>query len=405
MPRVIATSDLHLGACWSDMSRKAKEKRLGDLLKNLDRIVDYAIEQEADVLVIAGDIFHKKGITELIRQEFAKRIRKARHHGVHVVLVAGNHDRVTPGLIPEGADSRVSRIGAYGVTVKGEGLIIAGGSIQVDLIDCKDGEKLGVVAVPYFPQEFLEEKTKDPAEYVNSVFRTRIKEVVQDLRKRGADHVVLVTHGSVEAAITETERKLGDVVDYCLSLESLRSSGADLVIIGHVHKPQEWKNYGVWYPGSIERLDFGEINDQKSFIDAVLRRTDREVKRIPLECRPMFHAELSHKDYGSVDEILRDLREIYGESLKDSLLRVRVRTNLRTSQVRRAIEEEFSPLYVLVERVKEVRQYKAEPVPRPKIEREHLKKCLKDRYPTYEDEIIEEAVNRAIRLAREVESD
>jgi len=62
----------------------------------------------------------------------------------------------------------------------------------------------------------------------------------------------------------------------------------DYVALGHIHKPQDL-NSGqqppVIYPGSIERVDFGEVEDDKFFVIVEVARGRSKVTWHKLEGR------------------------------------------------------------------------------------------------------------------------
>ena len=66
--------------------------RLEDFLNTLDESVDCAIERNADLYVLAGDIYKTRDPSPTHQREFARRIRKLTGAGIQVVMVAGNHD-------------------------------------------------------------------------------------------------------------------------------------------------------------------------------------------------------------------------------------------------------------------------------------------------------------------------
>jgi exonuclease SbcD len=67
----------------------------------------------------------------------------------------------------------------------------------------------------------------------------------------------------------------------------VRNPRLDYVALGHIHKPQNLTNDRkatqndlppVVYPGSIERVDFGEVGDEKYFVIARVGRDQAEVE-------------------------------------------------------------------------------------------------------------------------------
>jgi exonuclease SbcD len=68
--------------------------------------------------------------------------------------------------------------------------------------------------------------------------------------------------------------------DLVLPPALVKDKRLDYVALGHIHKPQNLNEGGhppVIYPGSIERVDFGEAQDKKFFILAAVDKGQTEV--------------------------------------------------------------------------------------------------------------------------------
>jgi exonuclease SbcD len=92
-----------------------------------------------------------------------------------------------------------------------------------------------------------------------------------DEKANPAYPVILTAHASVQGALYGGERSVMLGSDLVLSGSMVRDPRLSYVALGHIHKPQDL-NAGaqppVIYPGSIERVDFGEAADDKFYIIA-----------------------------------------------------------------------------------------------------------------------------------------
>jgi exonuclease SbcD len=106
---------------------------------------------------------------------------------------------------------------------------------------------------------------------------TRIEENILELIETWIEEadpsipIIFTAHASVEGATYGGERLVMLGNDLILSGSLVKNKRFDYVAMGHIHKPQD-VNKGqhppVVYPGSIERVDFGEANDDKFFVIA-----------------------------------------------------------------------------------------------------------------------------------------
>src|SRR5690606_29525963 len=85
--KILHTADWHLG------KRLEKISRLPEQQLVIDEIIDIANEQQADVVLIAGDLFDNFNPATEAVELFYKALKKLSNYGKRpVIAIAGNHD-------------------------------------------------------------------------------------------------------------------------------------------------------------------------------------------------------------------------------------------------------------------------------------------------------------------------
>jgi exonuclease SbcD len=99
-----------------------------------------------------------------------------------------------------------------------------------------------------------------------------VTEVVQRLIETADPDLplILTAHASVGGAKYGSERAVMLGHELVLSNSMIRDPRIDYVALGHIHKHQtvHEAHPPAVYPGSIERIDFGEVKEQKGFVIA-----------------------------------------------------------------------------------------------------------------------------------------
>ena len=112
--------------------------------------------------------------------------------------------------------------------------------------------------------------------------------------------------------------------DLVLPTSLVRDTRLDYVALGHIHKPQNVNEGGhppVIYPGSIERVDFGEAADDRFFVIADVARGKTEVQWRKLDGARRFIdrraiLESDQDVMGTLMAALPDLQSIDGAIIK-----------------------------------------------------------------------------------------
>jgi exonuclease SbcD len=139
--------------------------------------------------------------------------------------------------------------------------------------------------------------------------------------------VVLLAHASVQGAIYGGERSVMLGSDVVLAGSLVKDKRFDYVALGHIHKSQD-VNKGerppVIYPGSIERVDFGEAQDDKFFVIVELEKGNTSFQWRKLEkVRPFFDSWVRLESQEKVMQTL--LAKLPAKAqLKDAIVRLTI---------------------------------------------------------------------------------
>ncbi len=252
--------------------------RVLDFLKSLDTIVDTAIAEKTDLVIFAGDAYRDRSPAPTFQREWGKRIIRLSKAGIRTLLLVGNHD-LSPALGRANAIQEFETLDIPHVTVLAKPAFLS----AVEL-----GLPVQVIAIPWVSRSGLVAATDAGPEEVFTNIEQRLTELVNMWLEKAdpALPVIMTAHASVQGAKFGSERTVMLGADLVLPGSLVRDPRLDYVALGHIHKPQDLNENAhppVIYPGSIERVDFGEAGDDKFFIIADITRGKTKVQWRKLE--------------------------------------------------------------------------------------------------------------------------
>lgn len=345
---ILHLADIHLGM--ENYGRidpaTGLSTRLGDFLRTLNEALDWALQNDVDLVLIAGDIFKNRDPSPTVQREFAKAIRKLSAAAMPVFILVGNHD------VPN-ALSRANTVEIYST------LAIPGVTVAqrpgLHIIETKAGP-VQIIAVPWISRSYLL-SNKDFRNLDPDALNRELLILVETFIDNALDKVdaalptVLTAHASVQGAVFSTEKQimLGQDVVYPKSM--LMDSRVDYVAMGHIHKYQVLSEGRppIVYPGSLERIDFGEEHDPKGFVTVEIgdlpagggvrevRHTFHEVK-----ARPFRTIKVNAGCDQPTEEVLRRIDE-HADKIEGAVIRLVIETtpehqrDLRQDEIRLAL--------------------------------------------------------------------
>jgi len=278
--------------------------RVLDFLKSLDAIVDAAIAEKVDLVIFAGDAYKDRTPAPTFQREWGKRIMRLSQAQILTLLLVGNHD-ISPAIGRAHAIQEFDTLQIPNVRVIAQPQFLKADEL---------GLPIQVIGLPWVSRSGLMASLEMSAADLAEVF-TNIESRVTDLiegwlaQADASLPIILTAHASVQGAKYGSERMVMLGSDLVLPGSLVKDPRLDYVALGHIHKPQdlnEGAHPPVIYPGSIERVDFGEAGDDKFFVIAEIEKRKTQVQWRKLEgIRPFIDRRITLKSSEDVTEALK----------------------------------------------------------------------------------------------------
>lgn len=202
---IIHAADIHLGAS-PDPEEVWGKNRKQELWDSFERLIEETERQKADLLLIAGDLFHRQPLLRELREVNALFASLSK---TKVVLVAGNHDHL-------------GKTSFYEEFLWAENVAFLKGE-KVQRVVFED-LKTDIYGLSYHRREICEKMYDEIIPESNGYYH------------------ILLAHGGDEKHIPYTKEKL-------------ENSGFDYIAFGHIHKPGMIIPGKAVMAGSLEPLD------------------------------------------------------------------------------------------------------------------------------------------------------
>jgi len=264
--QILHCSDTHLDKNFNMANLARAQERKEDLNRNFSAAVDYALRNKPDLFLMAGDIFDRVSPGNAARILVTEKIRQLKEGGISIFLIGGNHDVPKLGIQHLAIDVLSS---AGLATVFSRSDEFERQVLQVD------GKSVCIAGKSYFSQ-------------VESQNPLRGLKVPTE-----GDYNLLMIHGSLQGL------NVFSSVPEMVSQNPFRpediKSGLNYLALGHFHNYYERDHEGckIVNPGSMEKLSWAEMNDEKGFVWAELHGSNVSTEFVELDTRPMEKYTLS----------------------------------------------------------------------------------------------------------------
>ncbi len=266
MAKILFVSDVHIGIRYPyhiDL-RTGISQRTMDFVIALKRVVIYAIDNGIDIFVICGDLFDRVSIGPTLLRIVRELIwQPLIQSDIPVIVIGGNHD--TPQILEKGTPFGELTLIPNWITVR---------IPQVHKIKTKsNSDEIGFILLPYMTAtqaiDYVEKELGEEIPKEDQLIQSQI--LFSEWIDHQADKLetrikIIVGHSYFQGS------KIGIIPypdllphEFQFNKEIIPLNKVDLVVFGHIHTHQVLYDGKVLIPGSLERVDYGEIGEDKGF--------------------------------------------------------------------------------------------------------------------------------------------
>jgi exonuclease SbcD len=317
--RFLHTADAHFGVeNYGHIDEKTGlHTRLLDFKKSFEYVVDYAIAQDVDIFLFAGDAYKNSCPTPTHQRILIKLFLKLLEKNIPVIIVVGNHDHPGSQIKAHALDVfyhikhplcyLFSKPGIAPVKTKSGIVNIIGISWPFPAVIAQ-GRKINEKEVKkYILKEYDEVKKKINPSYPS----------------------ILVGHLTMqEGLFSGSEKSILEGKDPLFGISEIHDEKIQYIALGHLHKAQYInKKYPdqnpIVYSGSPDRIDFGEKDDNKGFVCGVVDINQKtSFSFVPIPCRPFYQIQFHIETLEKLPETIMEATQKYPQ-LEEAIIKIK----------------------------------------------------------------------------------
>lgn len=320
--KILHIADIHMGT--ENYGRLDPDTglhtRLQDFIACLSFAVDTALDEQVGLVIFTGDAYRTCDPNPTHQRALASQFKRFSDAGIPVVMIVGNHDNPV-------SFGKASSLDIFNTLGPGDVRVIS--KPECILVETRGGP-VQLACLPWPMKHNL--LTRDAYKDLSDVdVRIRIEEICGDIIRSFADEAdplnpcILAAHvAATDARLSGTERAAVIGHEPTILTSILANPAFDYVALGHVHRHQDLNPSGnphVVYPGSIERVDFGEEQEKRGFcIVEIEKKGSASFRFVESPARPFVTVDVVAD--GSGDPTSAIVKRIQSEKIEDAIVRV-----------------------------------------------------------------------------------
>ena len=270
--KILHTSDLHIGKYIGTYDLKEDTEYV------LNQVVDTAIRERVEVVLISGDVFDRPNPSEEAIKMYVSFLKQLLDKNIKVIAISGNHDS---GI----------RLSAY-KEILGKGYFVEG-EFNSPMRKVSLNDKYGPVnfyMLPFFTPFIVKSNLKLEKGLEN--YDLAMDEIIKRENIDNSQRNIILAHqfvagfkfGGSEEDFSYSNGDEKNVAGVgIISLDKFQNF--DYVALGHIHKPQKISRETIRYSGSLLKYKTSEIDgpDKSVVIIDLKEKGNIEVKLDPIK--------------------------------------------------------------------------------------------------------------------------
>jgi exonuclease SbcD len=317
--RFLHTADIHFGMeNYGHIDPKTGlHTRLIDFKESFEYLVNYAIRENLDCFIFAGDAYKNCYPTPTQQRILIKLFLKLLEHNIPVVIIVGNHDH--PGNF-----SRAHALDVF-YHLK-HPLCFVCSKISFVTIPTKSGP-LQIISVPWLSAGSIKKERNISSKEIKAYVLQEIEKMITSYTKEEIP-TVLVGHLTMASGIfSGSEKSIIEGKDPLYYPADFPLEKLSYIALGHLHRFQYINEKypdqtPIVYSGSPDKIDFGEKNDVKSFcVVTIEAKKQTSFTVIPIPCRNFYEIFIHIETIESIEEKVKEAMKPYTD-LESAIIKI-----------------------------------------------------------------------------------
>ncbi|TFB22103.1 DNA repair exonuclease [Filobacillus milosensis] len=306
--RFLHSADLHLDSPYKGMKNlpnRIYQDIKDSTLKAFRRLIDVAIDQQVDFVLIVGDLFDQDSNSIKALVELKRGLEKLNSHDIQAYISFGNHDYMM--------------LNKAELNFPSNTYVFPTGSISNVTFDQNEQPLVEISGFSYWEQSVSERMVEQYQKTTHAPFH------------------IATLHGSLQNNL--------DHDTYApFLLEDLKDVEADYWALGHIHKRDilMTQPYAV-YPGNIQGRHMKEIGPKGCYI-VEMTSNQTDLQFYPLQEVTFQSEEIVLEEMTEVEDIIKTIEKVkenYKQQKEKVFIRLKIYINESGFEITREQEEEI----------------------------------------------------------------